>query len=340
MLCTPNPRAQLYAQLARLLLHEVDLQLACSLRELPGMAEHVPPGAELEDWLVDMRAEHQRLFSLNISPYESLFRGHELMFNTAATQRVAAFYQTCGFAPSTRRVAAPDHLAIELALAATLSARASHSAAAGAQFAGLLREHLAVWLPACAEALARGARAPLYRVLAEVATELVLYDLAEFALARPRPRTHQESEEPDRTRAWAWGSRGESAGLRQTVRRLLTPDEVGILISRADIAAIGHALGLPAPVAERERMLLRLLGVAGQFGMLPALLDALAGLLRAADKFYADLAAAHPAWDSYGRAWRGRVAAGLALLDALAHQYQALRHRPKLAAPAAIQAPA
>jgi putative dimethyl sulfoxide reductase chaperone len=336
MLCTPNSRAQLYAQIARLLLHEVDLQCACSLRELPGMAEHVPPGVELEDWLVDMRAEHQRLFSLNIPPYESLFRGRELMVNTVATQRVAAFYQTCGFAPPTRRVAAPDHLAIELTLAATLSARVSHSAAAGAQFASLLREHLAVWLPACAEALARGARAPLYRVLAEVATELVLYDLAEFTPARPRAL--HESEEPDRTRAWAWGGRSESAGLRQIVRRLLTPDEVGILISRADIAALGHALGLPAPVAERERMLLRLLGVAGQFGMLPALLDALAGLLRAADKFYVNLTTAHPAWDSYGRVWRGRVVAGLALLDGLAQQYQALRHRPKSPGTAAIQA--
>jgi TorA maturation chaperone TorD len=323
MLCMPNPRAQLYAQLARLLLDEVDLQFACSLREIPGMAEHVPPGADLEDWLVDMCAEHQRLFCLNLSPYESIFRGREPMLNTAATRRVVAFYQTCGFAPSTRRGAAPDHLAIELALAATLSAQASHSASAGAQFAGLLHEHLAVWLPACAEALARITRAPLYRVVAEVATELVLYDLAEFASAHSWSRAHQEAEEHDRHSARGNGSDGPD--LRQMLHCLLTPDAVGILISRADIAAIGHALGLPAPVDERERMLLRLFGFAGQYGMLPALLDALGELLRAADKRYAELAAAHPVWDSYGRAWRGRVAAGLALVDGLAHHFGVLR---------------
>jgi hypothetical protein len=199
----------------------------------------------------------------------------------------------------------------------------------------LLHEHLAVWLPAYAEALARSARAPLYRVLAEVATELVLYDLAEFASARPQPRARQQAQE--QAPAHQRGNRGERLDLRQIVGRLLTPDEVGILISRADIAAIGHALGLPAPVAARERMLLRLFGMAGQFGMLPALLDALNGLLHTADAIYAGLAIAHPAWDSYGRAWRGRVAAGLALVDGLAQQYQALRRGPQSAGLAAIQ---
>src|SRR5262249_50542695 len=113
--------------------------------------------------------------------------------------------------------------------------------------------------------------------------------------------------------------------LRQSLHCLLTPDAVGILISRADIAAIGHALGLPAPIDERERMLLRLFGFAGQYGMLPALIGALGELLRAADKRYAELVAAHPVWDSYGQAWRGRVAAGLALLDEVANHFGVLR---------------
>lgn len=339
MSCSSNPRTQLYSLLARLVFDEVDLQLACSLRELPGMADHVPPGVDLDEWLADMCAEHRRLFGQNISPYESIFRGRELMFNTATTQRVAAFYQFCGFTPSTRRAVAPDHLGIELALAAVLSARAEHSAAAGAQLASLLHEHLVAWLPACAVTIARTARAPLYRLLADVATELVLYDLAEFTPA-PRPLAHHRNMERQLAPLWERRSGNEGTDLRQIVRKLLTPEEVGILISRADITAIGHALGLRAPVAGRERMLMGLVGAAGQFDMMRVLLDALGDLLRAADEIYADLLAAHPAWETYGRAWRGRVANGLALLDELADTYHALRIRARAASAVASPTPA
>jgi hypothetical protein len=340
MLCSTNPRTQLYSLLARLAFDEVDLQLACSLRELPGMADHVPPGVELDEWLADMCVEHHRLFGQNISPYESIFRGRELMFNTATTQRVAAFYQFCGFAPSTRRAVAPDHLGIELALAAVLSARAERSAEAGAQFASLLHEHLVAWLPACAVTIARTARAPLYRLLADVATELVLYDLAEFTPARPRPPAYNGSTDRHIAPLWERRSGNEGADMRQIVRKLLTPAEVGILISRADITVIGHALGLRTPVAGRERMLMGLVGAAGQLDMMRALQDALADLLRAADEIYADLLAAHPAWGTYGCAWRGRVVNGLALLDELADTYQALRTRARAASAVASPTPA
>ncbi len=124
------------------------------------------------------------------------------------------------------------------------------------------------------------------------------------------------------------------------MRRLLTPEEVGILISRADIAAISHALGLQAPVAGRERMLMGLVGAAGQFDMIRAMVDALGDLMRSADETYAELMAVHPAWDAHGRAWRGRVATGLGLLDELADTYQALRVKSLAASAAASPAPA
>src|SRR5438876_306845 len=109
-----NPRAQLYGLLARLFLDELDQQLALYLRELPGLAEHIPPDAELDAWLADLRAEYQRLLVLNVYPYESIFRDRELMLNTAATQRVAALYAACGCAPAAGlRAGAPDHLGVE-----------------------------------------------------------------------------------------------------------------------------------------------------------------------------------------------------------------------------------
>jgi putative dimethyl sulfoxide reductase chaperone len=347
-----NPRAQLYALLARLFLDELDRPLACYLRGLPGLAEHIPPDAELGDWLADMRAEHQRLFGLNVYPYESIFRDRELMLNSAATQPVAALYAASGFTPAARsRAGAPDHLGFELALMAELAARPPHDDIAQSHMATLLHNHLAAWLPACAEALDRVARAPLHHALTETVVELVLGELAECGAVPPlpQPRSHQGRGEPESANlgrgepesahhwlgdsvvgepilplspAWERGSGGEGSGddldLRWLVRHLLTPDEVGVFISRADIAEIAHALALPAPVAERGQMLVALFQAAGSFELVPALLVALGERLRAADATYARLVAAHPAWASYGRAWRGRVAHGLALLERLA----------------------
>jgi TorA maturation chaperone TorD len=346
MIDEAHPRARLYALLGRLLLDELDRPLALYLRGLPGLAEHIPPQAELAGWLDNLRAEHQRLFGLNVYPYESIFRDRELLLNTAATQRVAALYAACGFTPAARlRAGAPDHLGVELALMAELHARAPYDTAARAQLARLLRDHLAAWLPACAEALAWVGRAPLYRTVAEIAVDLVLSDLAEFA-PHPQPFSHQgrgelqEQEHPNLPLSLAWeisearragwpGGEGlpasEGLELRQIAHRLLTPDHAGAFISRADISAIGHALALPAPIAEREQMLRGLFGAAGQFDLVPALLGALADRLRAADATYARLAAEHPAWADYGRAWRTRVAAGLELLERMGREQRMIR---------------
>ena len=332
-----NSRAQLYALLARLFLEELDRPLALYLRGLPGLAEHIPPDPALDDWLGDLRAEHQWLFGLNVYPYEAIFRDRDLMLNTAATSRVVALYQACGFAPAARlRAGAPDHLGVELALMAELTSRLPHDPPARSRIAELLHRHLAAWLPPCSEALARVARAPLYRALAEITTELVLADLERF----PAPETsevgratrHKTGENAQISEVWRTeayapalppGGEGleDERGLRSIVRRLLTPDDVGVFISRADIAAVGHALALPAPIAEREQMLVALFGAAGQFELVPALLAALGGLLRGADDAYARLAADHPAWGAQGRVWRGRVAAGLVLLDELAREH-------------------
>jgi TorA maturation chaperone TorD len=328
MLSEPTPRARLYALLARLLLDELDRPLARYLRGLPGLAEHIPLDAEIDDWLADTRVEHHRLFGLNVYPYESIFRDRELMLNSAATQRVAALYEACGFAPAARlRAGAPDHLGVELALMAELAARAPRDPTAPAHIATLLHGHLATWLPACAEAIGRVARAPLHRALAEIVVELALGELGEFAPTPPHPQPLSPGGR-GYPAGWSGGEGvGEGLDLRQIVRRLLTPDEVGVFICRADITAVGHALGLPAPIAERGQMLLGLFEAAGRFELAPALLDALGERLRAADATYARLETAYPAWEPHGRAWRRRVADGVALLEGLARDLQRIEER-------------
>ena len=340
----PNPRARLYGLLAHLLLDELDRPLAAYLRELPGLAEHIPPDAQLDDWLADMRAEHLRLFGLNIYPYESIFRDRELMLNSAATQRVTALYQACGFMPAERlAAAAPDHLGLELAIMGELAEQAAHNPVALTCRGTLLHDHLAAWLPACTEAIGRAARAPLHHALAEIAVELVLGELKEVRSSHPHPPawsadSHLQEQPLTLSPAWetseaqraGWpGGEGDSEDLdlRQIVGCLLTPDEIGVFICRTDIMGMGRALGLPTPVAERKHMLLSLFEAAGRFEQAPGLLGALGERLRAADATYARLAAMHPAWEPYGLVWRGRVANGLGLLERLARDLQRIEDR-------------
>ncbi|MBX0330899.1 hypothetical protein K2Z83_24895 [Oscillochloris sp. ZM17-4] len=106
----------------------------------------------------------------------------------------------------------------------------------------------------------------------------------------------------------------DEVGLNRVVRQLITPDIVGVFLSRADIMAVGRGLGLPTPIGERFQMLRGLFETAGQFEAVPALLAALDELLAGEQAAIQDLAGRHPAWEGSSRRWLDRLAAGRALL--------------------------
>jgi putative dimethyl sulfoxide reductase chaperone len=325
-------RRAAYALLARLWLAPPDAALARELCELPGFAEHVPSGGTTS-WLGELAVEYEWLLGLNVYPYESIFRDHELMLNTTAAERVAALYADCGFDAGVGLGGAPDHLGLELRLMVTLIAREEQAAAradpagvgwAQARQAECLHIHLARWAPICAQTIGRVARHPVYELLATLTAELICSDLAVLPagpLASVMSEWGIERGLPPQAEAPPVAASGDDErGIGQLARELLTPDRVGVFLCRADIAAFGSAFQLPVPIGDRVGLLRGLFEAAAQFDQLPALLAALDRLFARADADVAALLRDFPGWAPHGEPWRARIAAGRALLAELSAQ--------------------
>ncbi|MCG8347238.1 MAG: molecular chaperone TorD family protein [Chloroflexales bacterium] len=345
-------RQAAYEFLAWIYLDEPSAPLLDYVRDLPGFTELVHSGA-----LEDLQVEYQRLFGINVYPYESIFIDRELMLNSAATDRVVRLYQACGFDTLPAHVGAADHLGLELRLMAHLivaeryaAGRADETAVqwARAQQARCLHEHLARWAPILAQSLVRVATQPLYSAAATLTTELVLTDLGTFPsahwidelpivsresategqFAAPDPQLldlfndlDPEAPIPLRPYTDTPSEAGEDErGIGRIVRQLLTPQEVGVFLSRADIGSLGQALQLPLPMGERFQMMRGLFDAAGQFDQIPALLDGLMQLFVQAEEMTATLIANYPAWTSYGQFWQQRIASGQALISEMRDQ--------------------
>ncbi len=316
-----NARAQVYALLARLYLGEIDAELAAELAALPGfdaLLASSPPTTH-HPLLTSLAVEYQRLFGLEVYPYESLFVDDDLMLNTAATDRVVALYEDCGFEVGAARVGAADHLGLELRLMGELAQAEAEAAGDAARRAWARRmqarcldEHLAAWAPLCALTLARVAREPVYQLVAALTAELVTADVAEYGAQR------EEGGDPSAVTLHASRSAlDDEPGIGALVRELLTPARVGLWLCRSDIRAVGQALGLPAPIGERVAMLRGLFQAAGEYEQVPALLAALDAVWTAMGESVAALVAQSPGWSGYASPWQARLAYGRTRLAAL-----------------------
>lgn len=344
-----HTRRASYDLLARLYLDELEATQAAELRALPPFAACVPPEPATDGWLAELAVEYQRLFGMNVYPYESVFVDRELMLNTAATDQVALLYATCGFDTSRARVGALDHLGLELRLMSALIAVELGALQAGDPItaqesrglqARCLHEHLARWAPLCARTVARVTAQPIYALLATLTTELTLSDLAAF----PPPLTLAiplASQEPSSLPPTADADDidpesplplhpyhhdapdDDERGVNAIVRQLITPADVGVLLTRADLIGIGRALQLPSPIGERFQMLRGLFDAAGQFEQIPALIEALDRFFAQEGEYLATLIANYPAWSAHGEEWQRRVAGGRALLAELRAQARA-----------------
>lgn len=334
-----------YALLSRLFLHEIDTHLAQYLSDLPVFEDYIPDGSELGRWLDEMAAAYHTLFGINIHPYESIFVGAELMLNTSATERVESLYQRCGFETKETRVGAADHLGLELRLMHDLLAAERQAIVDGdpegltlarQRQAECLHHHLARWAPICAATMTRVTSEPIYNMLAMLTTELVLSEVGRLAAPvapdlrilppdQPPPATPLVSEEadldpeaPTSLRPLGDSEQDEGGpGIGAIVRRLLTPAEVGIFLTRQEIRDLGRLLQLPAPVGDRFFMLRGLFHAAGEYDQALALLDALHTRLAEADAEVVNLMDGYRAWGPYGAVWRQCLARGSALLTEL-----------------------
>jgi len=188
--------------------------------------------------------------------------------------------------------------------------------------------HLALWVPAFVLTLHRLKPHPFYAILADLTLALLLTTLPANPLSTTL-RDHPPSSIPDpfpllppppvydhEGRLIPLAEREPETGLREVVRRLLTPCESGLFLTREDIARIGQALDAPTVIGERSYMLETLFRQAGEYEFVPALLAQLRQLLAEVEAAYQAWADEYPAWSPYAEAWRRRVADTLVILSA------------------------
>jgi TorA maturation chaperone TorD len=311
-------RADGYRLLSRLFLEEVDGPALAALRGWPAFAAALPEAGADDDLLAALRAEYARLFLLNAYPYESVYVDPEMMLGGEVAATVEAACAEARFDPrALRRAGGADHVGVELAFAGALCAGEAAGGTPAARWRlgrrRFLERHLAAFLPALAHAAGRDARHPFYRALVSFAVGFVLSDLAEVAACRlstaPAPGEPAGDEPALAERAVA-----------EVARHLATPCLAGFLLSREELFRIAGRLSVPLPLLERPRIVEMLFEGAARFGLLPALLDLLAGAAREAAAGYEALGREHPGAAGAVEPWRARAAATAAGLVAMGRE--------------------
>ena len=301
-------------------LEEIKADDSDLISALPELAQTVP-GLDA-DRLDALAVEYQRLFGFNLPPYESLFIDPSAMLMAPATSRVQTLYRQAGWQPpGNRRSGAPDHLGLELlALADWLTAGQNVLAHR------LHVDHLALWVPSFVLALWHLNPHPFYHALGDLTLELILATLPVVTLSSPAalfpdlppPPVYRGSDAPPFESPVDPEEIDEvQRSLRQVVKRFLPAREVGMFLTREEIARISQSLDLPITMGERFRMLESLFRQAGQYELVPALLDELSRGLADTDAAYQQLATEYPNWRPYATAWQHRLAETQAMCASL-----------------------
>lgn len=277
-----------------------------TIAALPELAETLSGGDAAN--LTSLAVDYQRLFGFNLPPYESIFIDPTAMLQAPATERVQALYRQAGWTPPPgTRTGAPDQLGLELLALADWSEAGQISLARQ-----LHTEHLALWLPPFVVALRRLAPPPFYATLAELTLDLLLTTLPDVSQTLPAepfpdlppPPVYRGSDEPPLE---VEPEGDDSLGLRRLLSRLLVPREAGLYLSREEIARISRSLDLPVAMGERYRMLETLFRSAGQYELVPALVERLTTRLTETEAAYQQVAEAYPHWQPYAAAWVKRL---------------------------------
>jgi TorA maturation chaperone TorD len=273
---------------------------------LPELVQTLPQPDQAT--LTDLAVEYQRLFGFSLPAYESIFVDPTVMLLAPATARVQTLYHQAGWQPPANvRIGAPDHLGVEL-LALADGLKQPNPAWADQ----LHHTHLALWVPACILTLTRLQPQPFYTALGDLTLELLL------ATLKPEELDHRSADPfptlPPAPRYNQYGQliplvalQEEPNSLAYLVKRLLTPCQAGLFLTREDIARIGQALNLPPVLGERSHMLETLFHLAGQYEVIAQLLDQLQCILSDTATTYQDWANRYPAWQTYARAWLQRL---------------------------------
>jgi TorA maturation chaperone TorD len=321
--------------LARIWLEELQQPEPPEVAALPELAAALP-GRDAAA-LTELAVAFQDLFGFQLPPYESVFVDPSAMLLAPATARVQALYRDGSWTPPAARVAAPDHLGLELLALSDWLAAGRRDAARRLQ-----REHLALWAPVFLLTLRRLEPPTFYDRLAELTLAAVLETLPVDAQPPggdpfpdlPPPPIYRASEPPEPGGAAGPGPTPEVSprppgdGLAEVVARLLSPRRAGLYLTRIDVSHLAAELDLPGGFGERRSLLATLFRSAGQYDLVAPLLAALDGRLAAAEADYAATAAAFPGWKPYALAWGSRLADTRQWLAELAAEAEGRPSRP------------
>lgn len=276
---------------------------------IPELAAHLPGTPDPDR----AAAAHYHTFSDTVLPFESIFRDPSGLLGGDVTAAVAQTYAATGFSAAEEA----DSMAAELAFLAHLSAAERRALAAG-DMPGLaaqqvtqqafLSDHLLVWLPPFAAALAHG-RVPFYAALGNLTLALAAEHLA--GLPQPMPPNPPALPDPPDLLT------DESTSLRRISATLLTPPYSGFYLSKAAISDLARAHKLPHGFGKRRQILRNLLETAGQYDSAGPLLDYLSNLVTNYNATHDRQGAAWPVLEPWLRPWQSRLAETRQMLHAL-----------------------
>lgn len=345
--------------LGRLWLSELSPDDLAPIRGLPVLGPALDKaiaarGGDESAALVDLAAEHHRLFGIEMPPYESVFVDPSGMLGAPASERVAARLERAGWrAPAGARVAAPDHVGLELLALADFVETGADAAADG-----LVRDHLALWVPPMVLALPGLGAVGVYGALGELTMGVVLGRVREvegggrgggdgiggvdgvdgtdgedgddpFPDLPPAPR-YRGSEENEAGGDAERETRGDEAigeerdavgegpgGDRRIARRLMIAREAGMYLSRGDIRQAARAAGVPVPggAGDRVGLLVEVLRTARTLDVEADVAGFVQQVFRERGARYAAIGEREPAWARYAAAWGRRVDASVVMLD-------------------------
>jgi TorA maturation chaperone TorD len=321
---TVQTRASAYMLLAHLLGREPDEELFQLLRSDEEITTWLPPGDD-QMMMRALRSEFTRLFQMEVFPYESVFCSDEVELFTESTFHVQAFYQACRFQPDPRwRVAAPDHIAVELHFLSALCSVAINPSVTSTTAPHLidswqwqfLVQHVIQWLPVLTLVIRRAARGPFYPRVLDMACELVFAHATEFTLS-----FSNDCEKLPPQRSTTSHLPLQDAALNEVVRFLTTPVHCGLFISRADLSRLAYELGGSLGFTSRRSAMHQLFEEAARADSLPDLLHHIRQLV-------AGEIAAYACWQTQFPQLQSLLAATYTRLTAL---HTSLEHMTSLA---------
>lgn len=304
-------RSRAYSLFSRLFFEGLSQEILPIVKQLPEFADLEEQ--EAAEWA----SEYHQMFSMNVFPYETIFRDEGGLLGGDVTEAVTSFYQSIGFPQPNN--GSSDHIGIELSALAFLCGAESdaHSDEMAHEAQRMIHsqrrfldEHLLCWLPALVKSI-RNQKNTFYTQIADMLLELALEhrsaigdDLMNPSAAFTLP------EQADLLKQ-------EKTGLKEIASYLLTPAYTGFYLSREDIKALGNRFRLPRGFGKRSQVLTNLLRTAVDYEALSSVLEALYEFAGDWRKFYSEIGASSSV-EAITDLWDERLAHTQALLEKIA----------------------